>query len=1282
MSSAVAELEHLLRSPPPTISLPQQQHRLSNPVALAHAVLEAIREAGDENNLFLRCVIELARPRHPHGSSAPLNSNGVGVVPPGGLEIDPAREELFFHCATGCRQAMLWQWKQHSAEFLGAVRDYFMALGHELGNRTDNGNAFLSPGGDTPASRTCRLACYTSAVALWKRGWDEEGLDEASKSSRRPACPSPREGALVADMHTSLLLARSSASPPRLAGKADLAHYLESLFLHQPEQAATFSQILVGEFSGRSTVSYRLPLEFHKSAHRSFEKSALFPLLQMSMKALSRAVSALEGFDAAAAAGSNHHQEVAVALTRLQEARAVVQLTEDMIGWEFGASAWDPGSMVAVAAAASTMRTLIRPPQEWKPVLVQPDFVRAIFHLHHRLLSQQHQQQHFLVDSKLSLSIDWLAQSLRQLLLQLASLSGSIFSHPSERSQYAFHMTEGTLQLLEQCAQEDVTGKLELMDALQLVSRIVSNFRLTTLVEVPALWALLQGVARLGTQILADQAEECRQAGGDLEGMEHHEWREGVLALLLDCAVLLCGDPWLLYSGTDESRRQARTSLSGVLGPLYEGYVRCRTTMAALEEEYALSEGGDLDEVREAIATTHLEDEIDLVSVVGRLNLSAAIACLSTRLGQIMPSLTSRIDVHGEAQIASMLEESRIIIMYVSQLLTDDNKGEAPTIPDPLVIACHETPALSSEISGALQTLMSFAESQVQRIGSDPSNRMLSPMLAKTFLWFLHRWAPAYVYPTDYGESNSSNPIVREWSSPGQAFETISYCATLCLHYQCYWPQEPQVQRSAGDLLLSLAKRKGSFRSTLVSTSAFKTIVHFHCLTAGVRHSASREEFNSIILSRAGANVLPSMDLLWGYQRLPYLDKARILTAILVGCSETSDSAATAMLSESLKVIHEAFGGYVEAISTNRVGPDDIHAKETACLCIELFCGVANSSEMVDALRIPQFVTPYLSQLANLMKFYADDLTVGESLLRFFRDYTVNFIVTLDREQSLALFQASADVLRNYSTQHCEKRVIRKKSLAEVEAEEEQEYSDILCAIQLLVNLSAKDFIDACNVEQSVNSAHVTDMIFFGLQQILPLMTQGLLQYPALCQSFFELVGFMMDTYPEKVCQLPYDLFSSLLESLLFGMSHYSTAVSNSSLHGIASIAKEHLERQALRNHLMHHPDIFDRISRRLLTDVVFQSVVVDRVEAAGMALLPLIATDVNRFVSVVHDLTAQVPNEEQRRRLQAAFQTLIQPDVLARAASGGYEGRLNRARFKKGFESFVNEVHSFLVLK
>lgn len=352
-----------------------------------------------------------------------------------------------------------------------------------------------------------------------------------------------------------------------------------------------------------------------------------------------------------------------------------------------------------------------------------------------------------------------------------------------------------------------------------------------------------------------------------------------------------------------------------------------------------------------------------------------------------------------------------------------------------------------------------------------------------------------------------------------------------------------------------------------------------------------------------------------------------------------------------------------------------------ACLCVELYGGVARASEAKEIDRFVDFITPALPELSALMQYYAKDRTVCEGLLRFFRDYTEHFVVLLNRQQSTSLFNASAELLRSYSAQHCTSRVVGRKP-GQDDLSQEEEYSDILCAIQLLIHLGTKDFIDICSAsEDGVDSQQVTDIIFFGLQQIIPLMNQGLLQFPTLCSYYFSLVGFMMDTYPDKVCLLPYDLFDALLQSLLYGMNHTDKGIAKSSMQGIAGVAKEHMKTHVLNGHLAAHPDIFDRCSTWLLQQVVFQSIVWDRLESAGMALLALAAVDMNRFVIVVNNLTQGVSAEHQPR-LNAAFQKLMVTDVIAKVATGGHEGRMNRLRFKKDFEEFVKEVHSFLVIK
>jgi hypothetical protein len=1237
MTSARAELQHMLTFVPPGVV---QHHN-----ATAHAALEALRNSGDPTFLFVRTMLELVVQQQQHSSYQQQRDND---------DID--EELLLFHCLTGCRHVSLTGWtKQYSSTFLRVLRDYCMVLGHQL---------LMN------ASRANSLACYAVAASFWKRGWNHDDDDENNKHRLE-------DNTFLSTSLEQALIEQMAVQAPVLYSKKDLFLYLQSMFqqeqdiqnLSQQRAAATFIGCLVGEFGAKSlAVNYRMGLEFHKAAHRSFEKDALQQCLQLAMHALSAVVGSILVADHPSSSMKNDTPAVLSALV------AIVQLLLDIVGWEFGLSPWSSCSTAAVARATSF--TLLRPPIEWRDYLVRPDLARAIFQVHHHLLASSSSGTAPASNTRQVVHI------LRQLLLALASMSGPMFTLQSEREAYAAILTEGTYELLKNfCSGTALYDKSPgddscLLDSVQLVSRLVGNFRLSTLVTLPSFVPLLQGLAAVGQQLLMDQVSDCERAAGDIDSMEHREWREDVLVLILEAAVLLCGDPWLLYSGTEASRKDAQIQLSAVLGPLYEGFVRSRTRISALEEHFLVRHEAELDEVRERITETETEEELVSVAALGRLNLSAALACLSNLFTCTMPQLEVLWQGNGDItpDSAALLEQSRLLTLHVMHLLTDNNDGEAPSIPDGIVIACRENPGLASEIASTVQALFKFANA--------PVYMGLSPLLASSFLMFLHRWAPAYIYPVDSGDYGS-NPILLEWSTPEQGQQAVSFCVSICLHYQCYWPKERRIQEIAGHLLLSLARRGGRLRSFMVKSPEFQLMVQFHCLTTGIQQCGSRDEFDTQLRSKGGdAAAMTSDARVWGYQRLPYDDRRRILTSILVGCSDKTDVMANQMINESLKAIHDALSRLIHDLSSRQLSFHEIQVKDVACLCVEMLIGVTHASEMADPERIPQLLTGYLPQLSGLMNLFATDLTICELLLRFFRDYTEYFIATLDREQSLALFNTSAELLKSYSAHHCASRSIAKLSTTEADAVEDQAYNDILIAIQLLINLGTKDFVDACSTERGVDSSQVTSMIFFGLQQILPLMTQGLLQYPSLYSVFFELIAFMTDTYPEIVCVLPFDLFNSLLESLLFGMSHHSPNVAISSLYGLASVAREQIKSRTLKPHLDVYPDILDKCSRRLLAEVVFQQVIVDRVEAAGMALLPLMAVDVNRFAAVVQELTNQVQDTKQRNRLQGCFANLVQPDVLVKVLAAGYEGRQNRIQFKKKFELFIEETQSFLVLR
>jgi hypothetical protein len=506
----------------------------------------------------------------------------------------------------------------------------------------------------------------------------------------------------------------------------------------------------------------------------------------------------------------------------------VVQLTIDVLGWPFGSTAWEVG--------VSEQKTLLHLPATWGQSLLQSDLVRTIVQNHHfsRQLSDS--------DSNRA-AARALCHGWRQLLIQLASLTGPIYSSNDDRYTFCTHLVDATLELYQSIHANNLSSveSSQLLDTLSLTGRIVGNFKLSVLVKVPHFSNLLEWMAAVGRQLLQDNLRECEEARGDFEVMENREWREEAIVLLLEGIVLLCGDPWLLYSGAEQNRLQAQAELGKTLAPLYSDFVMVRVRMARLEEQYLASHETELDELREEIFAVDLEEEMQSLANLGRLDLHFSLSCLSKLFQGLSPELKSLWDgpeTEVSPEAAGMLEESRLVTLYIGHLLTDDNTGETPVIPDEIVIACQNSPVVSEHVCSAVQTLFQFAELQASKLAINPLDLRLSPLLAKAFLWFLKRWAPAYILPVDYGAAKSASPIMVVWASPGAVKHTVQFCITLCLHYHSYWPHERQVQENCAELTFLMAKRCSQLRLALVASPPFRQLLEFHRLTAGIRHSA------------------------------------------------------------------------------------------------------------------------------------------------------------------------------------------------------------------------------------------------------------------------------------------------------------------------------------------------------------------------------------------------------------------------------------------------------------
>jgi hypothetical protein len=564
MYCATNEIEQLLAVPPPNFG-----GQTNNPHAIAHAVLENLRESGDEHLLFLRVVLELELEQ----SNRSIISNN-----------NNHKEELLFHCITGVRHVFLTQWNRYSEDFKATIRDFlFLHLGD---SHAHNAHAHAQESGN---KKMLQMACYTASVAFWKRSWimtTKEVLVVQSQSQTSASFKheewKAQEQAIMQQIGTSI---------PRLHNKEELFSHLQSRLAisnnngNEMQTTCLYLSALVGEFSGKSSVPpYRLPMEFHKKSHKCFEEEEhLLHCLELEMEALASIVNNVHNHTNTTSGSLSSTASSTVAVDQTT-AVSVVQLTIVILEWEFGMSQYLQLPVTSI---------LIRPPatKRWRDYLMRPEFLGAIFVMHDHAASQDQPQ---------------LAHSLRQLLLLLCSLSGPIFQEARERESFAQYLCEGTCQLLRTCghrckeqepqhedALDDESAAL-VLDTVSLVARLFTNFRLAILSKLPStLIPLLQELRKTGTALLHANVRDCEAAGGDTvehNNMDRREWREEALSILLQAILVLSGDQWLqdpnATNSSQEFRNSLQTHLAQSLGPLYTEFVTCRMRMRYLEEYY------------------------------------------------------------------------------------------------------------------------------------------------------------------------------------------------------------------------------------------------------------------------------------------------------------------------------------------------------------------------------------------------------------------------------------------------------------------------------------------------------------------------------------------------------------------------------------------------------------------------------------------------------------------------------------------------------------------------
>ncbi|XP_029458384.1 exportin-4 isoform X5 [Rhinatrema bivittatum] len=278
--------------------------------------------------------------------------------------------------------------------------------------------------------------------------------------------------------------------------------------------------------------------------------------------------------------------------------------------------------------------------------------------------------------------------------------------------------------------------------------------------------------------------------------------------------------------------------------------------------------------------------------------------------------------------------------------------------------------------------------------------------------------------------------------------------------------------------------------------------------------------------------------------------------------------------------------------------------------------------------------------------------------------------------KAMNLYEACLTLLQVYSKNNLGRKRI------DVTAEEDQ-YQDLLLIMELLTNLLSKEFIDFSDTDevfrghepgQATNkSVSAADVVLYGVNIVLPLMSQDLLKFPSLCNQYYKLITFICEIFPEKIPQLPEDLFKSLMYSLELGMTSMSSEVSQLCLEALTPLAEQCAKAQETDSPLL----VATRHFLKLVFDMlVLQKHNTEMTTAAGEAFYTLVCLHQAEYSELVETLLSSQQDHLIYQRLADAF------NKLTASSTPPTLDRKQKMAFLKSLEEFMTNVGGLLCVK
>ncbi|RUS18081.1 hypothetical protein BC937DRAFT_89166 [Endogone sp. FLAS-F59071] len=1027
---------------------------------------------------------------------------------------------------------------------------------------------------------------------------------------------------------------------------------------HGPILGIALASALVDQFSSTKASSVGLSWEFHHRCKVAFETHFLLRLFELTLTTLHKQLSYEQHAQDLATGGRG----VTAPLENLLLRESVV-LAEKILQWEFETAVDEGGRILAGTFAkqaieedevfsAATRRSAAFP-KTWRGVVANREVLWLFFTLY--TLAQE--------DTVMS-------HRCRQCLIQLSGLKGELFESDHAAKEYAGIMMHGLLKLINNFSNKPVDDESafeygpHLLGITQMIRRLLENISLASLCAVPPFFQFLNEVAKISSTCLRDT----------ITNEVEDEWSMEAFDECLETWVKLVDDTqsYTTHAGSTAAAQRKGSGgaapgvamapfdvenlnqfLRGISYHVVETYIDTRLELAkfAVQNEEEEVEGGFKD-------WDTFADQLISIATLARLDPSKSLLqlqrLLNDRIERLKRFFETGIGDESDQILAFLHEHLNWLILITAHVLADSGAGEKPLVPDALMrlsvlqtasgVDNDQVVMISRTILGLLEFLSSFNANSVEA-------SYCSPRVSETLFWFVKRWAKSYllVDESEYGfmSPNIAKAFGKPSPSDGQGFQVLDFLIDRIRANFVLWNADPDVLVQMVQLLNSCA-RTTDLRNGLLRSGKFPALITFFTENIG---------------------------------QLPEIIHNSLVQCIATISTGASDSQVQANYFNLITDVIE------KRLASVLHRPDFTQTYQTGEVlsqvqnAMEMFDGLALACETSNTTTIFSFCSRFFGSFVQLLSVYSSVPEVQLLILQFFSDLVQYLDFTeLSEEQKQLLYNSVVELMKAYSAAN-----LGKKRILTQEEEADEPYGDISTILGMLSSVMASEFEGYARNDPTPvkvpGTVNVSDVVFYGINIVIPLIELQMLKVPKLCSQYVRLISHLVEFFPDKLVGLPSLLFDNLMASLEFGIDHDIGEVSRLTLQAISPLALWSHNEEVRRGSdtVKHLQGPLNKFLQNIVELLLFKDFDSDLTEAASEALLSLICSQNAFYAQLATALVAQQAPALQPRLAQA-FRTLDAatpkrlPEILFanREVTG----------FKEAMVAFLMDVRAVLRVK